>query len=539
MRYRVALLAALVSGAALSSSPVAAATPVAKTQRCGSIFDLPGAKCGTVSVPIDRAGGVRGTVRLFYERLPAKGTSKSTIAIFPGGPGAATSILGYDVLPIVRKSLKDHDVLLLDQRGTGRSDYLDCDKELEFANSGFLLGDNARVVGKGVQRCAKKLGAKRSFFTTRDSVADTEDVRQALGIDKLVVLGVSYGTLDAMAYARSYPAHTDRIVLDSLVSDQGLDPFGLHTIQAVPRLLRQLCRGGGCAGITTDPVGDLQKLVAQLQKAPLRSKQAVTLAGCSTHVAITRSRLFGLFQEADEDPDLLRQLPAAIHQAANDRPYQLSLLLSVKSPRLALCAFVKLFEQLFPTADLNDDIELAAHAFSTADQVATLCEESSLPWPREEPPSQRGVYAEDALDALPDTAFAPFDRATVLSASLVSACKFWPAAAQAPDLPQGPLPNVPTLIIGGLDDLRTPAEDALALATVTPHSQFLVVPDVGHSTLTASGCARRGFFRFMADQIVSQCHRYAEHHPKPAKHVEAWQHEIEKVLKQIPKKRRK
>src|SRR3954452_7746548 len=250
MRYRVALLAALVSGAALASSPVAAAAAVAKTQRCGSIFDLPGAKCGTVSVPIDRSGAVHGTVRLFYERLAAKGKSKSTIAVFPGGPGGATSILGYDVLPIVRKSLKDHDVLLLDQRGTGRSDYLDCDRELESANSGFLLGDNARVVGKGVQRCAKKLGAKSSFFTTRDSVADTEDVRHALGIDKLVLLGVSYGTREAMSSARAYPAHTDRIVLDSLVSDEGLDPFALHTVVAVPRLLRQLCRGTGCDSIT-------------------------------------------------------------------------------------------------------------------------------------------------------------------------------------------------------------------------------------------------------------------------------------------------
>src|SRR3954449_11478881 len=204
MRYRAALLAALVSSFGLGFMGTAAAAPVAKKAGCNTSFDLPGAACGTVAVPVDRSGKVPGTVDLFYERIPARKRSQSTIAIFPGGPGGATSILGYDVLPVVRKVLEDHDVLLLDQRGTGRSQYLDCDKELEFANSGFLLGDNARVVGKGVQRCAKKLGAKSSFFTTRDSVADTEDVRHALGIDKLVLLGVSYGTHDAMAYARSY-----------------------------------------------------------------------------------------------------------------------------------------------------------------------------------------------------------------------------------------------------------------------------------------------------------------------------------------------
>jgi pimeloyl-ACP methyl ester carboxylesterase len=220
-------------------------------------------------------------------------------------------------------------------------------------------------------------------------------------------------------------------------------------------------------------------------------------------------------------------------------PYQLSLLLSLKSPRLAFCTFTKLFEQLFPSNDLQDDIELAAHAFSTGNQIARLCEETQLPWPRDSLPSQRGRYAEDALDELPDSAFVPFDRATVLSASLVSTCKFWPEAPEPPTLPTGPLPDVPVLILAGLDDLRTPAEDALALADVTPRSQLLLIPDVGHSTLTTSGCARRGFNRFIADQTVSLCHRYAEHHPLPARRVTAWQHELEKLLQKIPKKRPK
>ena len=538
MRYRAALLAALVSSAVLCLPSLAGAAP-AVPQECGSIFDLPGARCGTVTVPIDRTGAVKGRTKLFYERVPAKHRSKSTIAIFPGGPGAATSILGYDVLPIVRGSLADHDVLLFDARGTGRSDYLDCDSDLAVGASDFLLGDISRSIGKGVQRCAKKLGLKRSFFTTRDTVADLEDVRAALGIDKFVLLGVSYGTRDAMAYARAYPQHTDRIVLDSVVSDAGLDPFGLHTIEAVPRLLRQLCRGGGCDGITSDPVGDLQSLVQKLTVAPMRATRPVTIEGCSTRVAITRSRLFGLFQSADEDPALLSQLPVAIHEAANGRPYQLSLLLSVKSPRLTFCTFQKLFERLFPQKDISGDIELAAHAFSTADQVATLCEESLLPWPRTALPSERGGFAENALDSFSDSAFAPFDRATTLSASLVAACKFWPAAPDPPALGQGPLPDVPTLIINGLDDLRTPAEDALAIARVTPRSQFLLIPDVGHSTLTSSGCARRGFNRFMAGQIISQCHRYAKHHPAPVRRVVSWQHELEQLLQRIPKSRPK
>jgi pimeloyl-ACP methyl ester carboxylesterase len=534
MRHRVALLAALVSGVGLVASSSAAAATAASAA-CATSFDLPGARCGTVSVPVDRSGGVRGNVKLFYERLPAGQRSRSTIAIFPGGPGGATSILGYDVRPVVRKSLGDHDLLLLDQRGTGRSGYLDCDNDLAAGSTTLLVGDVSRVIGKGVQRCAKKLGAKRSFFTTRDSVEDLEDVRQALGIDKFVLVGISYGTREAEAYARAYPQHVERIVLDSLVTDKGLDPFGLHTINAVPRLLRQLCRGGACAGIASDPVADLQALVAKLQQGPIRSRRPVTLEGCSTNVAITRSRLFGLFAQADEDPELFAQLPVAIHEAVGGRPYQLSLLLATGSPRLVVCSLLSLFDHLFPSAGLEDDIELAAHAFSTADQVATLCEESDLPWPRDALPSARGNYAQSALSSLPDSAFAPFDRATVLSASLVSTCKFWPAAAAPPSAPTGPLPQVPVLILAGLDDLRTPAEDAITLANDTPGAKLLLVPDIGHSTLTVSGCARRAFAHFMRDEPFSQCHAYARHRPPPAKRVTNWQQDIEQLIKRIPR----
>src|SRR5690349_566480 len=99
MRHRATLLAALVSGVALVlfAAPTAFAAAT-KPASCFSSFDLPGAQCGTVTVPIDRSGKVPGRVALFYELLKARTKSKSTIAVFPGGPGAATSILGYDVL---------------------------------------------------------------------------------------------------------------------------------------------------------------------------------------------------------------------------------------------------------------------------------------------------------------------------------------------------------------------------------------------------------------------------------------------------------
>src|SRR4051812_32675299 len=240
MRVRSALLAGLVSGVGLflgSSSASAAVQPA----DCSTIFDLAGADCGTLTVPLDRSGRVPGTVNLFFERDRVKGGDKhAPIAVFPGGPGAATSVYGESFLHDFGKRRGPHDLLLFDQRGTGRSGYLDCDLALTptyFAPP----GEDAHTLGKTVERCAHRLGPRRGFYTTRETVADLEDVRVALGIDKFILYGVSYGTRDAMAYAQAHPEHVERMILDSSVTETGVDPFGLSSVRALPRVLSQMC----------------------------------------------------------------------------------------------------------------------------------------------------------------------------------------------------------------------------------------------------------------------------------------------------------
>src|SRR3954447_14643594 len=288
MRYPAALLTALVSSVGLVAAPASAAVAPAS---CTTVFDLPGAKCGTLSVPLDRTGAVPGKVKLFFERDRMRGAEKNaTIAVFPGGPGAATSVYGGSFLRDFGKRRGKHDLLLFDQRGTGGSDYLDCDLALT-PTYYAPPGDDAHTLGKGVERCAKKVGARRGFYTTRETVADLEDVRQALGIDKFVLYGVSDGTHDAMAYAQAHPEHVDRVVLDSAVTPTGIDPFAMSSVQAIPRVLTQLCRGDGCKGIAADPATDLSALVARLEKGPMRAEQPVKLMGCRIRPAITRSRV--------------------------------------------------------------------------------------------------------------------------------------------------------------------------------------------------------------------------------------------------------
>lgn len=535
MRLRTALLAAVVSSAVLT--PAAAAAPITRAS-CETIFDLPGAECGTITVPLDRSGAVPGNVKLFFERDRVKGgAGNSTIAVFPGGPGAATSVYGESFLSDFGKHRGKHDLLMMDQRGTGRSDYLDCDLALT-PTYYAPPGEDAHTLGKTIERCAKKLGPKRGFYTTRETVQDLEDVRVALGIDKFILYGVSYGTRDAMAYAQTYPEHVERMILDSTVTDAGIDAFGMSSVRALPRVLGQMCRGGGCEGISANPSADLATLVTKLETGPIRARQPVTLLGCRIRPAITRTRVYGMLQQVDEDPQLLAQFPVALAQAAKGDPYQLSILEASQSPYLTFCALSKLLKKLLPQyqpRSLSEDLDLLAKTFSDGEQAARLCEESVLPWPSDALPSQRQGMAERALSGFPDSAFSPLDRATVIAASLVPMCKFWMAENKEPPFGPTTLAPVPTLIVSGLDDLRTPTEDAEALAATSPTARLLEVPDRGHSVIGDSGCARRALAHFMVDQPVSNCHMSPQHTPKPARRVPSLQEQLENLLKRLPK----
>src|SRR5205085_33561 len=125
---RVGIALVLVLGLLLPAGNAAAAL---RPAQCTSIFDVAGARCGTLTVPLDRSGQVAGATKLFVERVRARHPSGNAMVLFPGGPGGASSLIGTSVVGPLRAGLADHDLLLLDARGTGRSGYLDCDVALE------------------------------------------------------------------------------------------------------------------------------------------------------------------------------------------------------------------------------------------------------------------------------------------------------------------------------------------------------------------------------------------------------------------------
>ena len=93
-------------------------------------------------------------------------------------------------------------------------------------------------------------------YTTPDSVEDLEAIRADLGVERLTLFGISYGTELALAYARAHPDRVDRLILDSVVDPDDRDPFGLAGFRAMAPSARRAVPGR-CRGVSADPIADV------------------------------------------------------------------------------------------------------------------------------------------------------------------------------------------------------------------------------------------------------------------------------------------
>ncbi len=464
-RAPLTIFAALLSALALAGMPASAAASPGTGLSFTPCAHEASFACTTVTVPLDRAGTVPGAIGLSVQRLQAGLTpSSSAVLALAGGPGQAADPLAGFMAKAIAPALRSRDLVVYDQRGTGHSDPLSCH------NSPAL--EKARSEAQLAEQCALQLGPARGAFTSEESVADIEAIRAAMGYEKLVLYGTSYGTKVSLEYAERYPEHVEALVLDSVVPPEGPEPFSLSSIQAIRPMLEELCSEGACAHITANPFGDIAALAARLRKHPLSG--SVYDGGGHRHAAtMGEADLFNVLLAGDLNPALRALLPAAVQSALRGDP----------DPLLRMKA---LSEGLIPNVPLQPR---GSQAEREADEeennalfLATSCEEKPFPWQRSATPATREGEARAALHGLPSGDLYPFDAATVWTDSLIPVCLGWPNASPAPPA-AGPLPDVPTLILSGEQDLRTPTSGARRVAAEIPDAQLLTVPYTGHSVI--------------------------------------------------------
>lgn len=443
--------------------------------------------CATLPVPLDRSGALAGTITLSVERrLAGPIPSSDAVIALAGGPGQAALPLGPFITQAIAPALGSRDLLLFDQRGTGASNPLSC------AALSTTAAQGSSSPSELVNRCAQELGPARGDFTTKESVEDIEALRQAGGYEKLVLYGTSYGTKVALEYAERYPQHVEALLLDSTETTDGPEPFHVATFKAMTPALRELCGGGACARITGNPVADLARLIASLARHPLKGR-AYDQKGRTFAVSLRRGDIYGLLLAGDENPVLRSAMPAAVHAALHHDPASLLRLAALGSS------------------------SSSGEESSGIDGVLffdTSCEETAFPWQRGAPEGTRAVEAEAALNALPASDFYPFDPEAGLLYQTIPLCVSWPDASPPPPA-QTPLPNVPTLILSGGQDLRTPTENARRVAQLIPDAQVLKVPFTGHSVVGSdlSNCSANALNTFFAGAPVAACPKTANLFP--------------------------
>ena len=174
------------------------------------------------------------------------GNAHSAIVALAGGPGQAAIPFAEEFDELLGPIAATRDLIVFDQRGTGLSHPLSC--------HAFERTCSPSRSRERSPRCAAQLGSTRAFYTTADSVADIEAIRQAGGYEKLVLYGTSYGTKVAEEYAAG-PSRPRRSAGARLGRHRPPAPTRSNrpTFTGAATVLRAVCRQGACRGVTRDP----------------------------------------------------------------------------------------------------------------------------------------------------------------------------------------------------------------------------------------------------------------------------------------------
>jgi pimeloyl-ACP methyl ester carboxylesterase len=426
------LFLASVAVAVLTAGAGEAATPaLSGAHPCA---EAGGFTCSTLTVPLDRSGRVPGTLALDVAVSDNARAKRGVLLFLSGGPGQPGVAAVRNVALRLGPVLAAYRLVMIDQRGTGGT-AIYCPK----LQGQVGASDIAAPTPAAVRDCAAALGSRRSLYSTRDTVADLDALRRALGVRSWTLDGVSYGTFVAERYAVAHPGAVRALVLDSVlthVDPQADDALYLTGLRATSRVLRAACKDVSCG---FDPAADIAWLVRH------------GVGGVSLFDAIVTFEFV--------DPGY-RELLGALHAAR-------------RGDRSGLEALI---------AQTHLGSLVPAEVLSSGLHAATICADMEFPWASSTPVARRRSMLARRVAALPESAVWPFDRATVAGNGFMTTCGVWPPAPPVPRPPDdAKLPAVPVLLLAGDRDLSTPLAWAREEVRLAPRGRLVVVHGASHS----------------------------------------------------------
>jgi pimeloyl-ACP methyl ester carboxylesterase len=380
--------------------------------------------------------------------------------------------LANQVMPLFSKLNDTRDIVLIDQRGTGQSNPLDCEDDEEQPLQAVFEDSLPQRV---VQNCLAGLDADPAQYVTPVAVADLEEVRAALGYDKLNLWGGSYGTRVALEYTRRHGDHVRTMVLDGVAPPSMKLPLSFVTDgeAALTRLLEACDAQVLCRRTYPDLRDTIFRLRLELSRRPARADIQNPRTGERDVITVNENVfLSGLFRPLYV-AELASLLPLGVSSAAGGD----------FNPLLA--------QNLEFADDISENLALGMH-------LSVICAEDI---PRITP---RDIAA---------TTNAFFGRALV--DDFIRACAVWPRGRIPADFYEPLQSAVPTLILSGGIDPATPPRHGDEVAKTLSNAKHLIAPHVGHG-VSLHGCAPRlieSFVRKAASQGLDA--RCLERIPRP------------------------
>jgi pimeloyl-ACP methyl ester carboxylesterase len=439
------------------------------------------AECGKLVVPENPASPGGRQITLAFARVPAISRRKQPDPLFilAGGPGMAATTFYVSAAPVFTRIHRDRDIILLDQRGTGGSNPLNCaggDDTLHQPSDSDITAET--------RRCLQDLSVKADVaqYTTSVAVNDLERLRQTLGYDRINLYGVSYGTRVAQHYLRRFPQHTRALVLDGVVPPEltfGAD-MALDAERSLGRILARCARETACRARFGNPEQDYHDLWQALKTHGVTVKVDNPTTGEATQLEFTRFHLATVLRLSIYSSEPTALLPLLLHETAQSKDF---------SP---LAAQFLLLSRAYIDA-------VAAGMNNTVACTEDLAFYDSRSTDRAQPDAAR----------LENTFLG-----TAQLDGLLAVCKIWPRGPIDADFHAPLHSNVPVLLLSGSDDPVTPPAYAEEARRGLTNSLHITLQDFGHGQLAAP-CMDRVMEQFLNRAAVAGLDTTCTRNDKP------------------------
>lgn len=424
------------------------------------------ARCGRLTVFEDRENNSGRQIELNIAVIPAVSRNPAPDPLFflTGGPGQAATESYLQVSYAFDRINQKRDIVLVDQRGTGKSNPLNCTEIESEESAGDLdLPDEDEELSQQLNDCLAGLDADPTLYTTSIAMQDLDEVRAALGYNQINLYGVSYGTRAVLTYLQQYPTRVRSIVLDGVVpqdSALGLD-VARDAQRALDLIFARCAAEAECSQAFPNLHPEFKEILADLSQSPVELTLAHPTTGEIVQETLTHEKFVSAVRLLTYTPETAALIPLLIHTAHAQADYS-----------LLAAQYLIVADQLVSSISYGMNFSI-------------LCSED-LPFitPAEAEQANTDTYMEN-----------------MQTDQLFKICAEWPQGEVPADFKQPVRSAVSALILSGEVDPVTPPQNGERVTQTLSNSLHLVVPGQGHNVIIR-GCIPRIVTNFIESGSV-------------------------------------